>query len=46
MFEAVVAYLLNKYLAKYVKDLNSENLNVGIFSGKQLSYIENVQFVN
>ncbi|EEC00486.1 vacuolar protein-sorting protein, putative, partial [Ixodes scapularis] len=33
MFEGVVAYLLNKYLGKYIKDLDSENLNVGIFNG-------------
>lgn len=33
MFEGVVAHLLNKYLGKYIKDLDSENLNVGIFNG-------------
>ncbi|XP_014674952.1 PREDICTED: vacuolar protein sorting-associated protein 13A-like [Priapulus caudatus] len=33
MFEGVVASLLNKYLGKYIQDLDSENLNVGIFSG-------------
>ncbi|KAG8198773.1 hypothetical protein JTE90_007083 [Oedothorax gibbosus] len=33
MFEGVVAYALNKYLGRYVEDLDSEQLNVGIFSG-------------
>ncbi|KAI1290851.1 Vacuolar protein sorting-associated protein 13C [Halotydeus destructor] len=33
MFESVVARLLNQYLGKYVENLNSENLKLGIFSG-------------
>lgn len=33
MFEGVVASLFNRYLGKYVEDLDLENLNVGIFSG-------------
>ncbi|CAL1270146.1 unnamed protein product [Larinioides sclopetarius] len=33
MFEGVVAYALNKYLGRFVEDLDSEQLNVGIFSG-------------
>lgn len=33
MFEGVVASLLNRYLGKYVEDLDLESLNVGIFSG-------------
>lgn len=33
MFEGVVATLLNRYLGKYIQDLDTENLNVGIFSG-------------
>lgn len=33
MFEGVVASLLNRYLGKYIEDLDPETLNVGIFSG-------------
>lgn len=33
MFEGVVAGILNRFLGKYVQDLDTENLNVGIFSG-------------
>lgn len=33
MFEGVVATLLNRYLGRYIQDLDIENLNVGIFSG-------------
>jgi hypothetical protein len=33
MFEGVVATILNRYLGKYIQDLDTENLNVGIFSG-------------
>ncbi|XP_075226529.1 intermembrane lipid transfer protein VPS13A-like [Lycorma delicatula] len=33
MFEGVVATILNKYLGKYIQDLDTENLNVGIFGG-------------
>lgn len=33
MLEGVVARLLNRWLGKYVLDLDTENLNVGIFSG-------------
>ncbi|KAG1650405.1 Vacuolar protein sorting-associated protein 13C [Nymphon striatum] len=33
MFEGVVASILNKYLGKYVQNLDTENLNLGIFSG-------------
>lgn len=33
MFEGVVATILNRYLGKYIRDLDTENLNVGIFSG-------------
>ncbi|XP_067142942.1 intermembrane lipid transfer protein VPS13A-like isoform X2 [Centruroides vittatus] len=33
MFEGVAAFLLNKYLGKYIDDLDSEKLNIGIFSG-------------
>lgn len=33
MLESVVARLLNQLLGKYVVDLDTENLNVGIFSG-------------
>lgn len=36
MFEGTVAYLLNKFLGKYIQNLDSSNLNVSIFSGKQL----------
>ncbi|KAF5301566.1 hypothetical protein FQR65_LT08871 [Abscondita terminalis] len=34
MLESVVARLLNQILGKYVVDLDTENLNVGIFSGQ------------
>ncbi|KAJ1531594.1 hypothetical protein ONE63_000266 [Megalurothrips usitatus] len=33
MFEGVVAALLNRFLGKYVQDLDTEHLNVGIFGG-------------
>jgi hypothetical protein len=33
MLEGAVARLLNHLLGKYVVDLDTENLNVGIFSG-------------
>ncbi|KAG6453907.1 hypothetical protein O3G_MSEX008410 [Manduca sexta] len=33
MFEGAVAGFLNRLLGKYVQDLDTENLNVGIFSG-------------
>ncbi|CAH1390229.1 unnamed protein product [Nezara viridula] len=33
MFERVVATLLHRYLGKYIQDLDTENLNVGIFGG-------------
>lgn len=34
MFEGLVASILNKWLGKYVEDLDTEHLNVGIFSGE------------
>ncbi|XP_071800647.1 intermembrane lipid transfer protein VPS13A-like isoform X2 [Asterias amurensis] len=34
VLESIVARLLNKYLGKYVKNLDSHNLNLGIFSGR------------
>ena len=34
MFEGLVAEQLNKYLGKYIQNLDTENLNVGIFSGE------------
>ena len=34
MIEGILADYLNSYLEKYIQDLNSENLNVGIFNGK------------
>ncbi|KAL1509464.1 hypothetical protein ABEB36_004192 [Hypothenemus hampei] len=34
MLEGTVARILNQLLGKYVQDLDTENLNVGIFSGK------------
>ncbi|KAK7790642.1 hypothetical protein R5R35_006536 [Gryllus longicercus] len=33
MFEGVVATFLNRYLGKYIQDLDIENLNIGIFQG-------------
>ncbi|CAB3363763.1 Hypothetical predicted protein [Cloeon dipterum] len=34
MFKSSVAWVLNKHLGKYVQDLDTENLNVGIFNGE------------
>jgi hypothetical protein len=36
MFEGIVASLFNRYLGKYIEDLDLENLNVGIFGGNVL----------
>lgn len=36
MFEGIIASLLNRYLGKYIEDLDLENLNVGIFGGNVL----------
>lgn len=33
MFEGAVAALLNRFLGNYIEDLDTENFNVGIFSG-------------
>ena len=33
MFEGAVAAILNRFLGKYVEDLDTEDFNVGIFSG-------------
>lgn len=41
MLEGTVARILNQLLGKYVQDLDTENLNVGIFSGTaQLSELK------
>lgn len=34
MLESAVARLLNQLLGKYIVDLDTENFNVGIFSGQ------------
>ena len=34
MLEGAVARILNRFLGKYVVDFDTENLNVGIFSGQ------------
>lgn len=34
MFERAVAAVLNRCLGKYIQDLDTENLNGGIFSGQ------------
>ncbi|KAK6636913.1 hypothetical protein RUM43_010577 [Polyplax serrata] len=34
MFEGLVASIFNKWLGKYVEDLDTEQLNVGIFGGE------------
>ena len=34
MFEGIVASVLNRYLGKYVQDLDSQNFKVGLLSGK------------
>jgi len=36
MFEGIVSDLLIKYLGQYVKNLNRDNLNIGVFSGDVL----------
>ncbi|KAG8227036.1 hypothetical protein J437_LFUL013823 [Ladona fulva] len=36
MFEGIFATYLNRYLGKYIQDLDTENLNVGIFNGTVL----------
>ncbi|KAL0275996.1 UNVERIFIED_CONTAM: hypothetical protein PYX00_003683 [Menopon gallinae] len=38
MFEGLVASILNKWLGKYVEDLDTEQFNVGIFSGEVKLY--------
>ena len=35
MFESIVASILNGILGKYIKDLDSSNLNVGILKGEK-----------
>ena len=35
MFEGLVANLLNKYLGKYIQNLDPDDLKVGILGGKQ-----------
>ena len=35
MFESLVASILNGILGKYIKDLDSSNLNLGIFKGEK-----------
>ena len=44
MIEGILADYLNSYLEKYIQDLNSENLNVGIFNGKNCFYNLTVYF--
>ena len=36
MFEGLVANLLNKYLGKYIQNLDPDDLNVGILGGKAI----------
>lgn len=38
MFEGLVASILNKWLGKYVEDLDTEQFNIGIFSGEVKLY--------
>lgn len=40
MFELVVRTVLNKFLGDYVSNLESNQLNVGLFSGMSLSLLE------
>ena len=35
MFESIVVSILNSVLGKYIKDLDSSNLRLGILKGKQ-----------
>lgn len=35
MFESLVASILNGILGKYIKDLDSSNLNLGILNGEK-----------
>lgn len=34
VFESVLTYFLNKYLGPYVENLDTNQLNVGIWGGK------------
>lgn len=34
VLDGIVARILNKYLSKYIKNLDSDNLDVGLLSGK------------
>ena len=36
VLESIVAGVLNKYLGKYVENLESKNLDVGILSGESM----------
>ena len=35
MFESIIASVLNHVLGKYIKDLDSSNLRLGILKGKE-----------
>ena len=35
MFESIIASVLNNVLGKYIKDLDSSNLRLGILKGKE-----------
>ena len=37
MFESIVASVLNNVLGKYIKDLDSSNLRLGILKGEETS---------
>ena len=34
MFEGVVSYILNKYLSRYVENLDTDSLNISVWSGQ------------
>lgn len=38
VFESIVAELLNKYLGSFIESLDSSQLNLGIFSGKIITF--------
>ena len=34
MFEGVVSYILNKYLSRYIDNLDTDSLNISVWSGQ------------
>ena len=34
VFEKLIAYFLDKYISKYIENFDSNNLKIGLWSGK------------